>query len=52
VAQNTMIYATKGSLEMTVKYMYMALLTSTDMEIWIDEGRPVDVFKMFGGTIS
>jgi hypothetical protein len=33
-----MLYATKGNLEMTVKYMYMDLSIPTGLEIWIDEG--------------
>jgi hypothetical protein len=43
VAQNTMLYATKGNLEVIVNYMYMDLSMLTGLEIWIDEGRPMDM---------
>jgi hypothetical protein len=43
VAQNIMPYDTKEIMEMTMKYMYMALSTPNGLEIWIDEGRPVDM---------
>jgi hypothetical protein len=54
VNQLAVIYGTKGSLEMIMKYMYMALSTLIGLDIWIDEGRRMDmcsicsVEKLFG----
>jgi hypothetical protein len=44
MARRTILYATKEYMEVTVvKYMYMALSTSTGLEIWIDGGQPTDM---------
>jgi hypothetical protein len=43
VAQKTMLYSTKEKLEVKVNHMYISLSTSTGMEIWIDEGPPMDM---------
>jgi hypothetical protein len=38
-----MLYATKRNLDMEKKQIYMDLSTSTGLEIWINEGRLVDM---------